>query len=129
MTEAIERAARALHKHRQECGFSGEAAWEYEPSNIRELYLGSAQAVLASLQVDEGMVEAFNKLAAWDAALATHRKRGLEDRFNDLAASVYSDWDEVKVPVRFGDIRATVCVIAAARAAIEAAIRYAGGRG
>jgi len=42
--------ARAIHKSRQECGLSGEAAWEYEPPNIHDLYRHSAQAALLVMQ-------------------------------------------------------------------------------
>lgn len=54
-----EKLARAMHGFRQSRGFSGNAAWEYEPAAIQELYLGTADAVLdALLEPDEGMVEA-----------------------------------------------------------------------
>ena len=52
MTEAIEKlkaleaVARAIHAARQARGFSGAAAWEYEPADIQSLYLFTAAAAI-----------------------------------------------------------------------------------
>ncbi len=46
----VEKAARAIHKKRQEYGYSGEAAWEYEPPQIHDLFLETARAAIAAVQ-------------------------------------------------------------------------------
>ena len=42
----VERVARAVHSERQAAGYSGQAAWEYEPPSIHSLYIRTARAAL-----------------------------------------------------------------------------------
>ena len=48
-SEMVERVAKAIHSARQSRGFSGSAAWEYEPANILELYRATARAAIAAM--------------------------------------------------------------------------------
>ena len=44
----IEAAAKASHKARQARGFSGTAEWEYEPAEIRSLFMESTRAAITA---------------------------------------------------------------------------------
>ena len=47
--DVVERVARAIHSKRQVHGFGGEAAWQYEPVEIRAIHLSTARAALSAL--------------------------------------------------------------------------------
>lgn len=71
MSEMVERVAIAIHKSRQERGFSGQALWEFEPDQIKDLFRHSARAAI--LAVGEPTIEMLEAMEPW-TRVSGHQK-------------------------------------------------------